>query len=56
MVPALSRAACPPGVPAKTAEIKFSGGQFSQLNFSATELLYDKEEKWVELFDKVLFN
>jgi len=44
-----------PGVPAKTAEIKAGGGRFSQLNFGATELLYDKKEKWVELFDRVPF-
>lgn len=44
-----------PDVPAKVADLKAGGGKFSKFNFIAPELLYDKEEKWVELFDKMFF-
>ena len=44
-----------PDVPAKVADLKAGGGRFSKFNFIAPEMLYEKEEKWVELFDKMFF-
>jgi ABC-type Fe3+ transport system substrate-binding protein len=44
-----------PDVPAKVADLKAGGGKFSKFNFIAPELLYEKEEKWVELFEKMFF-
>ena len=44
-----------PDVQAKVADLKAGGGKFSKFNFIAPELLYDKEEKWVELFEKMFF-
>ncbi len=44
-----------PDVPAKVADLKAGGGKFAKFNFIAPELLYEKEEKWVELFEKMFF-
>lgn len=44
-----------PDVPAKVADLKAGGGKFSKFNFIAPELLFEKEEKWVELFEKMFF-
>jgi ABC-type Fe3+ transport system substrate-binding protein len=44
-----------PDVPAKVADLKAGGGKFSKFNFIGPEILYEKEEKWVELFEKIFF-
>ena len=38
-----------PDVQAKVADLKAGGGKFSKFNFFAPEMLFEKEEKWVEL-------
>lgn len=44
-----------PAVPAKSADLKAGGGKFAKFNFISPELLFDKEEKWSELFEKMFF-
>jgi iron(III) transport system substrate-binding protein len=44
-----------PEVPAKIAELKPGGGKFSKVNYMGPELLFEKEEQWVELFQKLFF-
>lgn len=44
-----------PEVPAKVADLKAGGGKFTQVNYLGPELLFEKEEKWVELFQKLFF-
>ena len=44
-----------PEVPAKAADLKPGGGKFSKVNYMGPELLFDKEEQWVELFQKLFF-
>jgi ABC-type Fe3+ transport system substrate-binding protein len=44
-----------PDVPAKVANLKAGGGKFTKVNYMAPELLFEKEEKWVELFQKLFF-
>ncbi len=44
-----------PEVPAKTADLKAGGGKFSKVNYMGPELLFEKEEQWVDLFQKLFF-
>ena len=44
-----------PDVPAKTADLKAGGGKFSNVNYMGPELLFEKEEEWVETFQKLFF-
>ena len=44
-----------PDVPAKVADLKAGAGRFSRANFISPEMLLEKEEKWVELFQKLFF-
>jgi ABC-type Fe3+ transport system substrate-binding protein len=44
-----------PDVPAKVADLKAGGGRFTKVNYMGPELLFEKEEKWVELFQKLFF-
>jgi ABC-type Fe3+ transport system substrate-binding protein len=44
-----------PDVPAKVANLKAGGGKFSKVNYMGPELLFEKEEQWVELFQKLFF-
>jgi iron(III) transport system substrate-binding protein len=44
-----------PDVPAKVADLKPGGGKFSKVNYLGPELLFEKEEQWVELFQKLFF-
>jgi len=44
-----------PDVPAKVGDLKVGGGKFSKYNFISPEMLFEKEEKWVELFEKIFF-
>ena len=44
-----------PDVPAKAADLKAGGGRFAKFNFISPEMLFEREEKWVELFEKMFF-
>lgn len=44
-----------PDVPAKVPDLKAGAGRFSKANFISPEMLLDKEEKWVEVFQKLFF-
>jgi iron(III) transport system substrate-binding protein len=44
-----------PDVPAKVADLKPGGGKFFKVNYLGPELLFEKEEQWVELFHKLFF-
>lgn len=44
-----------PEVPAKTPDLKPGGGRFTKVNYIAPEMLFEKEENWVKLFDKLFF-
>jgi hypothetical protein len=43
----------PPDVAAKSVDLKPGGGKFTKVNYMGPELLFDKEEQWVELFQKM---
>jgi len=44
-----------PDVPAKVADLKAGAGRFSKANFISPEMLLEREEKWVEVFQKLFF-
>jgi ABC-type Fe3+ transport system substrate-binding protein len=44
-----------PEVPAKTANLKPGGGKFTKVNYIGPEVLFEKEQQWAELFQKVFF-
>ncbi|HEY7167349.1 MAG TPA: extracellular solute-binding protein [Candidatus Binatia bacterium] len=44
-----------PEVPAKTANLKPGGGRFTKVNYIGPEVLFEKEQQWAELFQKVFF-
>jgi ABC-type Fe3+ transport system substrate-binding protein len=44
-----------PAVPAKVADLKPGGGRFTKVNYIAPEMLFEKEEKWVDLFQQLFF-
>jgi iron(III) transport system substrate-binding protein len=44
-----------PDVAAKSVDLKPGGGKFTKVNYMGPELLFDKEEQWVDLFQKLFF-
>lgn len=44
-----------PEIPAKTPSLKPGGGKFTKVNYIGPEVLFDKEQQWSELFQKLFF-
>ncbi len=44
-----------PEVPAKTPNLKPGGGKFTQVNYIGPEVLFEKEQQWSDLFQKLFF-
>jgi hypothetical protein len=44
-----------PEVSAKTPNLKPGGGKFTQVNYIGPEVLFDKEQQWSDLFQKLFF-
>jgi ABC-type Fe3+ transport system substrate-binding protein len=44
-----------PEVPAKSPDLKPGGGRFTRVNYIGPEVLFDKEQQWVESFQTLFF-
>ena len=44
-----------PEVPAKTQNLKPGGGRFTKVNYVSPEMLTEKEDGWVKVFEKLFF-
>jgi iron(III) transport system substrate-binding protein len=44
-----------PEVPAATPNLKPGGGKFTQVNYIGPEVLFEKEQQWSDLFQKLFF-
>ncbi len=44
-----------PDVPAKVADLKPGGGRFTKVNYIAPEMLFEKQDNWEKVFEKLFF-